>query len=592
MAKDYSKLDKDGLLKVIEKLESRKKYGLVWDEENTKEKFEKESENALPILKEVKVKEIKTDANKPTNILIEGDNYHALSVLNYTHPGKIDVIYIDPPYNTGKKDFVYNDDYVDEEDTYKHSKWLSFMSKRLRLAKNLLTDDGILAVSIDDHEIAQLKLLLDELFNENTKVVAVKMSEASGLKMGATRKVGNIPKYKEYVIFAKKYGIKNLRFDPIKKAIWDNEYNIFIDNFSKKDREKINQISAKEEISIDDLNFLDSTILSKIELVSVSQAIKKAGLKDEKTILNWKLDNAWRIARTAASSSVKNITDAKKKNTKQKIFSVISKRDNLLYIVKSDYNEESRKPRVQLIFADDNLESHPGDIWTDIKTTGLEAEGNVDFKNGKKPLDLIRRIVYSSYNDDAIVCDFFAGSGTTGEATLELNKLFGGNRQFILCTYNKENNNGNIADQYCYPRIKNAINGYRKKEKLGGNLKYFKTGFVKNSIGRDDLKIRITHECTEMLCLREGIFDKVANKANYQIFQQNGRIMAIYYSLERDSLGQLKKELDKMKGQKILYCFTLDPLGLDKNDFVEWNGVSLEPIPQKILDIYEQIYEY
>ncbi len=83
--KDYSKLSKEELIQLVEKLESRKKYGLVWDEERTKEKFEKESENALPVLKEVKSKEIKTDPTKPTNILIEGDNYHALSVLNYTH---------------------------------------------------------------------------------------------------------------------------------------------------------------------------------------------------------------------------------------------------------------------------------------------------------------------------------------------------------------------------------------------------------------------------------------------------------------------------------------------------------------------------
>ena len=592
MAKDYSKFEKDDLLKIIEKLESRKKYGLIWDEEKTKEKFEKQSENALPVLKEVKGKEIKTDPTKPTNILIEGDNYHSLSVLNYTHQGKIDVIYIDPPYNTGKKDFVYNDNYINEEDVYKHSKWLSFMSKRLRLAKNLLTDDGVLAISIDDHEIAQLKLLLDELFNENTKVVVVKMSEASGLKMGATRKVGNIPKYKEYVIFAKKYGIKNLRFDPIKKTKWDNEYNIFIDNFSKKDREKINFISTKDEININDINYLDTAILSKINLISVSQAIRNAGIKDEENILNWKLENAWRIARTAASSSVKNITDEKKRQIDQKIFSVISKRDNLLYIVKSDYGKNSKKPRVQIIFADDNLESHPGDIWTDIKTTGLEAEGDVDFKNGKKPLDLIRRIIYSSYNDDAIVCDFFAGSGTTGEATMDVNKIYGGKRQFILCTYNKENGNGNIADQYCYPRIKNTIKGYRKKAKLGGNLKYFKTAFVKNSISRDDLKIRITKECTEMLCLREGIFEEIKKKNNYRIFNQNGRIMAVYYALKQDGLKQLKKDLDKMTGGKILYCFTLDPLGLNKKDFADWEDVRLEPIPQKILDIYEQIYDY
>ena len=104
--------------------------------------------------------------------------------------------------------------------------------------------------------------------------------------------------------------------------------------------------------------------------------------------------------------------------------------------------------------------------------------------------------------------------------------------------------------------------------------------------------MRITRECTEMLCLRENIFEEKKQKNDYRIFEQNGRVMAVYYALERDGLKQLKKELDKMKGEKIFYCFTLDPLGLDKNDFADWQGVSLEPIPQKILDIYEQIYEY
>ena len=165
--KDYSKFEKDELIKIIDKMESRKKYGLIWDEEKTKEQFEKDSENALPVLKEVKGKEIKTDSTKPTNILIEGDNYHALSVLNYTHQCKIDIIYIDPPYNTGNKDFKYNDNYVDKEDTYRHSKWLSFMSKRLRLAKSLLKKTGAIFISIDDNEQAQLKMLCDGIFGEN-----------------------------------------------------------------------------------------------------------------------------------------------------------------------------------------------------------------------------------------------------------------------------------------------------------------------------------------------------------------------------------------------------------------------------------------
>ena len=187
MAKDYSKLEKDDLLKVITKLESRKKYGLVWDEEKTKEQFEKESENALPVLKEVKGKEIKTDPAKPTNILIEGDNYHALSVLNYTHQGKIDVIYIDPPYNTGNEKWKYNDNVnspmmqewlksntpVDKDDLTRHDKWLCMMTPRLKLLKELLTNDGVIFISIDDNEVNNLRLINDEIFDDLNFVACV-----------------------------------------------------------------------------------------------------------------------------------------------------------------------------------------------------------------------------------------------------------------------------------------------------------------------------------------------------------------------------------------------------------------------------------
>ena len=169
---NYSDWPKEDLVKEIKKLKKRKKYGLVWDEEKTKEKFDKDSENKLPILKEVKSKEIQTDGNTLTNILIEGDNYHVLSVLNYTHKGKIDVIYIDPPYNIGKE-FRYNDRLVDLEDAYRHSKWLSYMRKRLVLAKNLLKKSGVIFISIDDNEQARLKILCDEIFGEENFIANI-----------------------------------------------------------------------------------------------------------------------------------------------------------------------------------------------------------------------------------------------------------------------------------------------------------------------------------------------------------------------------------------------------------------------------------
>ncbi|MEO0131099.1 MAG: site-specific DNA-methyltransferase, partial [candidate division WOR-3 bacterium] len=167
MAKNnYQNWTKEELIKEIERLKKRKKYGLVW--EDKPEDVVEMCKDKLPVVKEIKNKEIITDKNKPVNLLIEGDNYHSLSVLNYTHEKKIDVIYIDPPYNTGNKDFIFNDHYVDKEDAYRHSKWLSFMEKRLKLAKNLLKDTGVIFISIDINELAQLKLLLDspDLFGE------------------------------------------------------------------------------------------------------------------------------------------------------------------------------------------------------------------------------------------------------------------------------------------------------------------------------------------------------------------------------------------------------------------------------------------
>jgi adenine-specific DNA-methyltransferase len=147
-------------------LREHKKYGLVW--EDKPEDVEERLRDSLPVLREVKDKAILSDdADAPNHILIEGDNLEALTALSYTHEGRIDVIYIDPPYNTGNKDFVYNDSFVDSEDSYRHSKWLSFMSKRLKIAKKLLSDKGVIFISIDDNEQANLKLLCDEVFGSN-----------------------------------------------------------------------------------------------------------------------------------------------------------------------------------------------------------------------------------------------------------------------------------------------------------------------------------------------------------------------------------------------------------------------------------------
>ena len=149
---NFENMSKEELIEYINNLneEQSGKYGLVWDAEKVLEQVVVDCNKLIPVLKEEENKKI--DNGGEDNILIEGDNFHSLSVLNYTHKESIDVIYIDPPYNTGNKDFMYNDSFVDVEDGYRHSKWLNFMSKRLKLARNLLKDDGIICISIDDNE--------------------------------------------------------------------------------------------------------------------------------------------------------------------------------------------------------------------------------------------------------------------------------------------------------------------------------------------------------------------------------------------------------------------------------------------------------
>lgn len=554
--KDYTKLEKDDLLKVIEKLESQKRYGLIWDEEKTKEQFEKESENALPVLKEVKGKEIKTDPSKPTNILIEGDNYHALSVLNYTHQGKIDVIYIDPPYNTGSKDWKYNNNYVDSSDTYRHSKWLSMMNNRLRIAQRLLKEDGVLVCAIDENEFNRLGLLIEEIFGNHELHCITIVHNPRGIQGK------NFSYTHEYAYFSLPKGQKVISHRKIKEK--DIDWRNLRDN-------------GGESLRTDARNCFYPIIVKDKKVIGFGDVVSRDVNPEKQTIqkkdkfyvypIDSKgIERKWRYARQSVEE-IKELLRAKK--TKNGYEVELGKDYGTVRTVWQDSRYDANENGTKLVHA-------------------LVPETHFDFpKSIYNTYDCIAPILYERKN--AIILDFFAGSGTTGHAVALLNKEDEGSRQFILCT----NNENGIAQEVCYPRIKAVIKGNKDYTDITGidsNLRYYKTAFVKNSISRDDLKIRITRECTEMLCLREGIFDEVKAMPDYHIFEQNGRIMGVYYSMERDSLASLKKELDTMKGEKILYCFTLDPQGLSKKEFSDWEGVSLEAIPQKILDIYKEIY--
>ncbi|MGL4767989.1 MAG: DNA methyltransferase [Formosimonas sp.] len=387
------------------------------------------------------------------NILIKGDNLEVLKHLVGAYSERVKMIYIDPPYNTGSDGFVYADDrkFTVEQLTHlagigedearrileftssksnSHSAWLTFMYPRLYIARQLLRDDGVIFISIDDNEQAQLKLLCDEVFGEENFLtcVAVKLSEATGVKMAH---VGSrIPKLKEYLISYKKG--KDVKLNPslIAKSGWDYEYKTVCLGLNKEKLGLIKEILADDSRTNEDVEKIAEMLLklSFDSAASVCMAETSKELTDE-----WLFDNAYRMLQFVSMSggALEIAREAKQKLKILPPAFLIQTPNNKAYLIKSDFNQESNLPRCKILFADQYLQINTGDFWSDIKTTGLDNEGGVPFKNGKKPLKMIKRCIDLATSPKDLILDFFAGSGTTAHAVMQLNAEDGGNRQFI-----------------------------------------------------------------------------------------------------------------------------------------------------------------
>lgn len=339
------------------------------------------------------------------NLIVKGNNLLALASLKKEFAGKVKLIYIDPPYNTGNDGFKYND-------SFNHSSWLVFMKNRLEIAKKLLSEDGVIFVQCDDKEQAYLKVLMDDLFGIDNFVntIVVKMSEPSGVKMNHS--VLRFPKIKEYLLFYKKNNFGGfVEIDKYQVPNWDRENNIFLENFSQEQRNILLQMEEKEKNNEDDLKkALD--ILKDVKRVSLSEKIKILDFKNCDDVEKWKFENSFRIVKTAGSSSLAKLA-TKLKKPNQDIGAGLSK-ENFLFFYITDFNKDTKQPRLQVIFADSNIQKNPCDFWQDIKTTGAIAEeGGVKLVGGKKPEKLIYRIIKMITKKGDIVFDFFAGSGTT-----------------------------------------------------------------------------------------------------------------------------------------------------------------------------------
>lgn len=480
--------DDDSVLIALGEIEAElneKKYGLVWEEhEEAVDVMMKEN---IPVFTECTDKEINASYSDDYNFLLEGDNLHSLYLLEKTHRGRVDVIYIDPPYNRGTDDFIYDDNYVGAEDSYKHSKWLSFMEKRLRIAYNLLSEDGLIFVSIDDNEQAALKLLMDDIFSEDNFIIVLpRITKKSG------KTTGSFSKNHDYVLVYTKQN-KNIfvmeeHIDPAfqYEDVW----------VSERGKYKLNQTLDYDSLSYS--ASLDYPLTVEGETFypggdfEAWQVRQRGNHKRADWAWRWNprlfqfgYDNGFVVIKRKSDGTARIYT-------KTYLNAKIAKDKNGEYYI--EYNRRTKPLSsiglVDKLYSNDNAKKN------------LAAFGLNDEFDYSKPVELIKRLIKNHYNKNAIVLDFFAGSGTTAQAVLELNIEDGGNRKFIICT----NNQNNICDQVTYTRCKGVITSYDYDK--NGRTMLLERKIKVSDLGKNDIPDEIKAVKSE----HKGDFDKFSTE--------------------------------------------------------------------------------
>lgn len=567
MTKQLTDYSKEELIEYVKSLKRRKKFGLVW--EAKPEGVVEMCETHLPVVEDVSSKAIEL-SEKTTNFIIEGDNYHSLSVLNYTHLNKVDVIYIDPPYNTESKDFIYNDKYVDKEDTFRHSKWLSFMSQRLRVAKPLLKDEGCLFISINENELFNLKLLCDEVFGAENYLTCftVKVRHEDRILKGDK----DFHEVTEFLLMYR----KSSAFHTIKRE--------------------------KDNTSIDKYEYWIEELTDKPEQIKLGK----------KTVDVFKPDEYKVHKQKPSENNFKKINirgTIKEGNSSGRFYMAhldgVSENYNYLYKVpgigddKYDYRYFQRPASskrknghyfqgVPLSKDDVKLLPYPNYVDFEYEFNNVGYEGGIEFRNGKKPVAFLRHFFeLATRNKDAVFLDFFAGSGSTGEAVAQMNAEDSGNRQFILCT----NNENEIAENITYQRVVNISQGYNDVKPIPLNVRYLKTDFVSKQKTDDQTRVELVARSVDMICLREETFQIEIDKDTYKVFSNSERYSVIVF--EPDTIPEVKEYLSSLNDEKPVYIYVFS-LSNDtyENDFSDVEQQhELRPIPESILEVYRRIFK-
>ena len=594
---------------LLELLNKQKKYGLVWEEKP--EDVEERLRDSLPVFKEVKERAIlSTSPDAPNHILIEGDNLEALTALSYTHEGKIDVIYIDPPYNTGNKDFIYNDSFVDSEDGYRHSKWLSFMSKRLKIAKRLLSDKGVIFISIDDNEQAQLKLLCDEVFGSINCIGPIIQD-----KQNAKNDTVNIQKNHEFILcYRNRIQFSNTNTNRVLPNIIVNTKEIkdiiqegdrfFYLNDAITTRGEGGTLNARPNLGY---TFYYNPITEDLQPI-LDYDIEKA--RTSNTISEIYNDNDSLIENGYVPIRPPKVrgklgcwTWDINKSLKEKDSLFIKKTANRYNVIKRTFVPNNKViEKGGRFFYEKNVQSNSRSILlfstNDGTTIFRDIMGNTVEFNNPKNMDMIKYFISISSSNSSLILDFFAGSGTTLHATMQLNSEDGGHRQCILVT----NNENNICEEVTYERNKRVINGYTtpKGEQVEGltnnTLRYYKTELLPREKSPRNMRALMA-AATELLCIKEDLYEESKRFGRYRTnpktiryFEKGNKRMLIIFCEElADQIAEEIKTLD-FGGDKLkVYIFSPDRYAFDDNFYEVQEKVTLVALPAAIYDAYRRV---
>ncbi|MGZ9413527.1 site-specific DNA-methyltransferase [Mycoplasma sp. 480] len=543
-------------LNLLLKEVSQKRFGLIWEEQ--KEKVDNVLKSNILFLQENKANKIINSKEKSLNFLIEGENLLTLNLLLKTHKNKIEVIYIDPPYNTKNKDFIYNDNYVDANDKFPHSKWLSFMNKRLKLARELLADNGVILISIDENEFAHLKILCDQIFGEFNFIenfIWIKNSTKNNSKTTSTNHEYILCYSKNREILERKnfFKITKPGFLEVQNLLqYAKEENLEISEVEQllksfyKENPQLKGISnynkvEKEYLTKTDWNFkvfaLDNTsspVFSEKNNYKILHPITKKECKNPKT--------GWRYSLKTMEEHLKN---------------------NRIYF----YDDETKTPRFKRFLSDSEMEVAKSVI--ENTKEGIKEINKILINknfNNPKPVSLIKYIL-RFFNKNSIVLDFFAGSGTTAQAVMELNKEDNGKRQFILCT----NNENNISRNITFSRIKTVITGFKDNgEKYSNgsefNLKYLEVKTINFAQAeKEDFEIEEILINSSKLLAELEYLNEINNEKIYFINNEE----------------EIETALKIIKNKGKLFINTEVELNLEQQKEIEKKEISLFKIPYK-----------